>query len=417
MRRCGAYADAHSRQHLSDTPQQAAAPGMRQVVPFAALSAVYCAHGALMNPFLPLWLKSLGLSLVTISVLTSIQAATRMFAPYAWGALSDRTGERARLMQWGAGFALIASGGLWWNGGFWWLGLVLLIVYLQTSGMMPMTEAAVAHVVSRGGVFDTKLYGRVRLWGSLGFMVAVMAAGAWYEHVGVASFPLIVSLSLLALLVFAFRMPDVKEQHADVQSISMPILPVLAQPVVRWFFASAFFHILSHMGIYSFFSLYLDSLGYSKTMIGVLWAVSVTVEIGWFFTQSRWMPRLSLSGWLVLCAGVMALRMGVTASMASVLWLLAVMQALHALTFAAHHSACIALVSHHFPGSLRGRGQALYTVIGYGVPGVIGGLAGGQLSTSWGLQSVFWATAGVAVCALLCAMQVWRLNHRMPRPA
>jgi len=50
-----------------------------------------------MNPFLPLWLKSLGLSLVTISVLTSIQAATRMFAPYAWGALSDRTGERARV--------------------------------------------------------------------------------------------------------------------------------------------------------------------------------------------------------------------------------------------------------------------------------------------------------------------------------
>jgi PPP family 3-phenylpropionic acid transporter len=145
--------------------------------------------------------------------------------------------------------------------------------------------------------------------------------------------------------------------------------------------------------------------------------VSVTVEIGWFFTQSRWMPRLSLSGWLVLCAAVMALRMGVTASMASVLWLLAVMQALHALTFAAHHSACIALVSHHFPGTLRGRGQALYTVIGYGVPGVIGGLMGGQLSARWGLQSVFWATAAMAVCAMLCAARVWRLHRRAVRPA
>jgi PPP family 3-phenylpropionic acid transporter len=120
---------------------------------------------------------------------------------------------------------------------------------------------------------------------------------------------------------------------------------------------------------------------------------------------------------LVLCAGVMALRMGVTASMASVLWLLAVMQALHALTFAAHHSACIALVSHHFPGSLRGRGQALYTVIGYGVPGVIGGLVGGQLSARWGLQSVFWATAVMAVCAMGCAIRVWRLNHRAATPA
>ena len=397
---------------MSQALPPAALPGVRQVLPFAVLTAVYCAHGALFNPYLPLWLKSLGLDVVVISVLCSVQASTRMFAPYAWGALSDRTGERAKLMRWGAVLALLASGGLWFQGGAVWLGVVLLLIYVQTSGMMPMTEAAVAHVVTHNGVFSTKLYGRVRLWGSLGFMLAVMAAGAWYEHVGMGSFPLIVTLSLLALVVSAFRMPDVKEAHAAVTQPAMPMAPVLAQPVVRWFFASVFFHILSHMGIYSFFSLYMDSLGYSKTMIGLLWAVSVTVEICWFFTQSRWMPRLSLSAWLVLCAGVMALRMGVTASLASTLWLLALMQALHALTFAAHHSACIALVSHHFPGRLRGRGQALYIIVGYGVPGVIGGLVGGQLSARWGLSSVFWATSVMAVCAFLCALRVWRLNHR-----
>lgn len=397
---------------MSQALPPAALPGVRQVLPFAVLTAVYCAHGALFNPYLPLWLKSLGLDVVLISVLCSVQAATRMFAPYAWGALSDRTGERAKLMRWGAVLALLASGGLWFQGGAAWLGVVLLLIYVQTSGMMPMTEAAVAHVVTHNGVFSTKLYGRVRLWGSLGFMLAVMAAGAWYEHVGMGSFPLIVTLSLLALVVSAFQMPDVKEVHAASAQPAMPMTPVLAQPVVRWFFASVFFHILSHMGIYSFFSLYMDSLGYSKTMIGVLWAVSVTVEIGWFFTQSRWMPRLSLSAWLVLCAGVMALRMGVTASLASMLWLLMLMQALHALTFAAHHSACIALVSHHFPGRLRGRGQALYIIVGYGVPGVVGGLVGGQLSARWGLASVFWATSAMAVYALLCAVKVWRLNHR-----
>ena len=344
---------------------------MRQVLPFAALSAVYCAHGALMNPFLPLWLQSLGLSLVTISVLTSIQAATRMFAPYAWGALSDRTGERAKLLRIGALIALVGSAGLWVNWGVAWLALVLLVMFTQTSGMMPMTEAAVAHAVSKDGVFDAKLYGRVRLFGSLGFMLAVLGAGAWFEHVGMRSFPLIVSVSLVVLVVFAYRMPDVKEaHHATAGATSLPMGPVLAQPAVRWLFASVFFHVLSHMGIYTFFSLYMDSLGYSKTMIGLLWAVSVTVEIGWFFTQSCWMPKVSLTGWLVLCAVVMVFRMAVTASLASVLWVLVIAQAMHALTFAAHHSACIALVSHHFPGKLRGRGQALYIVIGYGIPGV-----------------------------------------------
>ena len=126
---------------------------------------------------------------------------------------------------------------------------------------------------------------------------------------------------------------------------------------------------------------------------GLLWAVAVTVEIGWFFIQSRWLPLMSLTAWLVVCSGVMAIRMSVTAAWASVVWVLALAQATHALTFAAHHSVCIALLSHHFPGRLRGRGQALYSVIGYGVPGLVGSLLGGQLSAYAGLASVFWVTA------------------------
>ncbi|MDP3651025.1 MAG: MFS transporter [Rhodoferax sp.] len=392
-------------------PADTEAAQRRHILPFAALTASYCAHAGFFNPFLPLWLKGLGLSLVTISLLTSVQAATRMFAPYAWGALSDRTGKRVTLLRWGSLLALLASLGLWVNLGTGWLTLVLLVLCVQTSGMMPLTEAAVAHAVSQGGVFDAKRYGRVRLWGSAAFMLAVLAAGAWFERVGMASFPAMVSLSLVALLLCAYRMPNVPEARHAHEAGAASLWPVLRQRTVQWLFASMFFHVLSHMGIYTFFSLYLDSLGYSKTMIGLLWAVSVTVEIAWFFTQSRWLPLLSLSGWLVLCAAVMVFRMAVTASAASVLWLLVLVQALHALTFAAHHSACIALLSHHFPGSLRGRGQALYTVIGYGIPGVIGGFLGGLLSERLGLASVFWATAGTSVAATVCAYQVWRLRH------
>jgi MFS transporter, PPP family, 3-phenylpropionic acid transporter len=208
---------------------QAAAPagGRRNILPYAALTAAYCTHAGFFNPFLPLWLKSLGLSIALISVLTSIQAATRMVAPYAWGTLSDRTGERARLLRWGALIALVASAGLWFpTGGAWWLAVVLLVMFAQTSGMMPMTEAAVAQVVSQGGVFDTKLYGRVRLWGSLGFMLAVLGAGALFERVGMASFPLFVTVSLVVLVVFAYRLPDVKEaHHASSAGVSQPIGP------------------------------------------------------------------------------------------------------------------------------------------------------------------------------------------------
>ena len=382
----------------------------QHLVPFAALSASYFAHIGFFNPYLPLWLKDLGFGIFAISLLTSVQAATRLFAPYAWGALSDHTGERVKLLRWGATVALLASLGLWFDFGTWWLAAVLLVMFTHTSSMMSMSEAAMAHLVSSGGAFDARRYGRVRLWGSIGFLVTVFAAGAWFEQFGMAHFPAWTVLTLLAVVISAWLLPDLKEQvHAHEGKVAVG--SVLRQRPVQWLFASMFFHVLSHIGIYVFFSLYLDSLGYSKTMIGLLWAVSVLAEIGWFFTQSRWLPLLSLTGWLVLCAATMVLRMGLTATSAAVLPVLLLAQMLHALTFAAHHSVCIALLSHHFPGRLRGRGQALYTVVGYGFPGVLGGLAGGALSANYGLASVFIAAVATSLIATACALRVWRLQH------
>ena len=386
----------------------------KQLLPFAAMSAAYFAHIGFFNPYLPLWLKDMGLGLLAISVLTSVQAATRLFAPYAWGALSDRTGERIQLLRLGAVVAFASACLLWLDWGPVGLGLVLLVMFTHTSSMMPMSEAAMAHLVSQGGGFDTKRYGRVRLWGSLGFLVTVFMAGAWFQAFGMQHFPGWTVFSLGAVLLSAYWLPDLKEAvHAE--HVHLPVGPVLRQKPVRWFFAAAFFHVLSHIGIYVFFSLYLDAMGYSKTMIGVLWAVSVAVEIAWFFTQSRWLPRLPLTAWLVACSAAMVLRMALTTVWADVLWVLLLAQAIHALTFAAHHTACIALLSHHFPGRLRGRGQALYTVIAYGFPGVLGGLLGGVLSERWGLQSVFAASVLTSLVATAAAYKVWRLQH--PRNA
>ena len=383
----------------------------KPLLPFAALSASYFAHIGFFNPYLPLWLKDLGYGLLTISLLTSVQAATRMFAPYAWGWLSDHTGERVRLLRWSATVALLASALLWLPMSPVWLGVVLFVMFTHTSSMMPMAEAAMAHLVSRGGRFDARLYGRVRLWGSIGFLVTVFVAGSWFELFGMGHFPLVTVLSLALVLWCVWQVPDLKEEpHA--QAGSEPVGAVLRRPVVRWFFASVFFHVLSHIGVYVFLSLYLDSLGYSKTMIGVLWAVSVLAEIVWFYFQARWLPALSLVRWLLVCSALMVLRTAMTAALGP--WLLALLlaQLIHALTFAAHHTVCIALISQYFPGRLRGRGQALYTVAAYGFPGVIGALAGGVISEYLGLAAVFWVSAWISLLAMGAAWQMGRLSRR-----
>ena len=379
------------------------------LLPFAGLSASYFAHIGFFNPYLPLWLKDMGLGLFAISVLTSVQSATRLFAPYAWGWLSDHTGERVKLMRYSATAALLLSLGLWLDLGFTGLFVLLLLLFTHTSSMMPMSEAAMAHLVSQGGGFDARRYGRVRLWGSLGFLVTVLLAGAWFERDGMGSFPAWAFVTLAAVTASVWWMPDHKEA-APAEAERPALAPVLRQPVVRWFFATLFFHVLSHIFIYVFLSLYLDSLGFSKAVIGVLWAVSVVLEVAWFFTQGRWLPRLSLSHWLLLAAALTALRMGLMAAWPVFLVLLGA-QVLHAVTFAAHHTSCIALLSHHFPGRLRGRGQALYAVVGYGFPGVIGGLGGGWISARWGLDMVYAVGTLTGLAATACALRVVRLER------
>jgi PPP family 3-phenylpropionic acid transporter len=324
--------------------------GIRQLVPFAALSASYFAHIGFFNPYLPLWLKAQGLPITVISVLASVQSVTRVFAPYAWGALSDRTGERVKLLRLSAGLALVASLGLWWPGGAWWIGLVLLLLFTHTSSMMGLTEAAMAHLVAG----DWGRYGRVRLWGSVGFMATVFAAGAWFERYGMDSFPGWTLATLAGVLLCTWWLPDAKDTPQQ-RAGHAPILPALRRPVVRWFFASLLFHVMAHFAIYGFLSLYLDALGYSKTTIGLLWAVSVLVEIAWFYAQGRLIVRWRMEQWLLLCGLTTALRMAITAGLGEWLAALLLAQMLHAVTFATHHTACIALVTQHFPGRLRAR--------------------------------------------------------------
>jgi PPP family 3-phenylpropionic acid transporter len=386
------------------------ASGLRQLVPFAALSATYFAHIGFFNPYLPLWLKAQGLPIVEISLLASVQSFTRVFAPYAWGALSDHSGQRVLLLRISAAIALIASAGLWVAGNSWWIALVLLLLFTHTSSMMSLTEAAMAHLVAG----DWGRYGKVRLWGSVGFMLTVFAAGAWFERYGMGSFPGWTVATLTAVLICTLWLPNVREPvHAHGHAPHEPILQALARPAVRWFFASLLFHVMAHFAIYGFLSLYLDGLGYSKATIGALWAVSVIVEIAWFYAQGRLMGRYSMERWLLVCGAATAVRMLMTGGLGLSLTALVIAQALHALTFATHHTACIAMVSRHFPGRLRARGQALFTVIGYGLGGVLGVLAGGAIASRWGFEAMFFAAAALGAAATLCA---WRVLRTAPEP-
>jgi PPP family 3-phenylpropionic acid transporter len=278
------------------------------------------------------------------------------------------------------------------------------VLFLCTAGVVPISEAALAHRVSVEGRVDIARYGRVRLWGSLGFIGAVSASGFILQALGVARFPLLCTALLAVLLAAVCRLP-VHREPGGASATAAGALAVLREPVVAWFFVGVFLTVLAHTALYAFYSLDLASLGYDKGTIGLLWAVGVLAEVVWFLFQGRWAHRFSMHAWLALAALASALRFALIAAFAGNPAVLVVAQLLHALTFAAQHSACITLISRYFPGRLRGRGQALYTVLGYGISGVVGGVAGGALSQRFGFAAVFLAASGVA---MLSALVCWR---------
>ena len=376
------------------------------------MSFAYFAYAGLFSTYAPLWFASLGFSTLAIGSIASLQSATRLFSPYAWAWLADHSGQRIRLLRWAVGLSLFCSLGFLIVPQPGWVVWITVALFVCTAAVIPISESALAQLVSPDGALDTRRYGRVRVWGSVGFVMAVMLSGFALEGLGVTWFPALVVALLAGLMLAVMRLPAVADPpHAA--DAPQGALSVLREPVVAWFFAGVFLTVLAHTSLYAFFSLYLDALGYSNSAVGLIWGVGVAIEVLWFWFQSRWIRGLTMHGWLVLAALVTALRLAGVALFGGIAWVLVLTQFTHAITFAAQHTACIAVINRHFPGRLRGRGQALYAVLGYGASGVVGGVAGGALSEALGFAAVFWAASVAALAAALCGWRSLVLERRV----
>ncbi len=414
----------------------AATPPERPLRAFAGLWLAYFATIGLFNPYAPLWFQALGMSTLAIGAIASLQSWTRLLAPYAWSWAADHSGARVALIRLAAAGCLLGALGLalapWLAhvpggdaatpaGHAAWLTAALIpalvaLLFISNAGILPLAEAALAQLLTGPNGLDAARYGRVCMWGSIGFIVAVLAAGALLQPLGIALFPWLVVALNGALLAVAWRLPTGHEER-HTGAPAPPVLPLLRQPAVAWFFASVVFTVLAHTSLYAFFSLFLVHSGYGKQAVGALWAVSVAVEVLFFLLQGRWFGRLSPHGWLALAAGVTALRFAAMALAGAQAWVLVLAQLTHAVTFAAHHAACIALVSRYFPGRLRGRGQALYSALGYGLSGLLGGVGGGWLVEQLGFAALYAAATLAGLLALGCVGLAWRAEQAAHRPA
>jgi PPP family 3-phenylpropionic acid transporter len=325
-----------------------------------------------------LWLEARGYSPAEIAAVLAIPTLLRIAVPSLWGWLADRgrvPGGLPVLVALlsalaAASFAMLTQAGDL-HAVFAWVALTALF----TSGVLPLVETmALAALAARPGA-----YGPVRLWGSVGFVASVLATGAWLDRA-----PVTVLLPLVAALMFLASMSALalpRMPAAPVDAGPAGALQILREPRVAAFFAACFCMTVAHGALYAFYSIYLVSMGYSVTTLGVFWTLGVLAEIAVFL----WLPvlfrRYSLRAILLASFAAAALRFVVIGWGVESIALLALAQLLHGLTFGAYHAAAVAAVHRLFGGALAVRGQALYTSLSYGLGGAAGMLLSGW---SWG---------------------------------
>ncbi|MDP3819642.1 MAG: MFS transporter [Methylotenera sp.] len=362
------------------------------------LSRFYFIYYFFVGAFVPYWglyLKSEQFSPADIGILMSLFQISRIFAPNFWGWLADHTGKRAQWIKLTAFLGLCGFTAVFWAHGFFWLFFVMAALSLFTSSTLPLAESlTLAHLATTNGH-----YSRIRMWGSLGFIVAAVMLGFLIDFAGINSllwFLLIVQITLFAL---TYTLPDAKVEAHPHDHFS--IWQVIKQPNVLALLIGCALMVTAHGVLYNFYSIYLSDHGYSKGMIGLLWSVGVICEIGIFMWMPKIMARFSLKVILQISLALAVLRFGMIGIAVDNIVLLIIAQTLHAATFGSFHAASVEVITQFFNGRHQAKGQAIYNSVAYGIGGTVGGVAGGYALQYLGGQQTFMLAAIFPLLGLL----------------
>lgn len=352
-------------------------------------------------PFWPVWLAWKGMSPAEIGVLVALGVAAKVAGNPLAGHLADRMGERRRPMVAFAGFGLIAFALFGLADGFWPIFAVTLLFFMLLPAVMPLGES-LTMLAARDGALD---YGRIRLWGSISFIVLAVVAG----RVLVDEPPNVVYwmvLGAVALTAFScLLLPDVRPERTG--STAMSFLRPLRDRSFVLFLAAAAMIQGSHAVYYAFGTLHWQAAGYSDDVIGALWAEGVVAEIILFAFGGGLVRRLGPAR-LIALGGIAGTARWLVLGLTDALPALVCVQTLHAFTFGAAHLGAIHFIARAVPPALSATAQSLYSA-------VVMGLGTGLMLLASG--SLYAALAGgaylpMAAAALIGGGLAWMLARQ-----
>ena len=372
---------------------------------FGSFFFLYFAYVGLVSPYASLFFLDRGFSVIEIAILMSMLQITRIVGPFSWGWLSDYLSNRIGIIRFCACLAAIVFIAIYFLQSYIGFFIWMFVLHTILSSLMPLGESATVHALFKDNSFD-KRYGRLRLWGSIGFITMVLFAGELFQRKTIELYPFVGTVVLLALALITFFLHEPRMERRKM--VKGEFWVVLLNPDVRWFLLSGFFMQFAHAALYVFYSLYLANLGYDKLQIGLFWALGVFAEVIFFYYQSKVLSRVDPELVLQASFGIGVIRFALMAFL-PMTSILIIAQVMHAGTFAAHHSAATKLLQRWFTGPLQARGQALMATVSYGFGGTLGGLFAGWIWEGSQPRDVF------VVSAFACGLAGMAIQKLRPR--
>jgi len=348
--------------------------GASTKVPYWRLSNFYFFYFAALGVLVPFWslyLKSLNFDASQIGELIAIIMATKIIAPYIWGWIADHTGYDLFIVRIASILSFLLFTLIFINQSYWWIAFVMMTFSFFWNAALPQFEVITMNHL-RERVND---YSKIRVWGSLGFVAAVIVMGWLLETYDESIVPLALFFIYGIIMFTAFMVPASGKIHHPEQQGS--ILSVLRNPVVLALITVCFLLQFSHGSYYTFYSIYLQDHGYQSTYIGALWALGVIAEVILFLYVHVLIPKYGYRVLLLLTLILTALRWVLIAFFVEQTSIIIFAQLLHAASFGLFHAISISLFHHYFIGKHQGRGQALYASVSFGAGGALGSLFSG----------------------------------------
>ena len=384
---------------------ETAPPPLNMAVRLAVFYGGYFLVGGVMFPFWPLLLEARGLQAGQIGLLLALALWLRAAAgPFvAWQA--DRSGAPKKILITCAVAALAVMPAFYWASGFWPLLLATFAFFFAYSSVAPLAETISLRTVSA-----EQGYGRVRLWGSVSFVVAAIAGGFLLDARGDLQASTIVTLLLVTLAILLSASLALPRAPAARAARGLAPLKTLlsSKPFVLFILATGMIH-ASHGVYYGFSTIHWTSQGYSHLTVGLLWGEGVVAEILLFAFGAPVVRRLGPIGLIATAAGLGALRWGVLA-LTTELWIVALSQLVHGASFGAMHLGAMLFISRAVPDVYANSAQGLLGGLTYGAGLGVGMLLAGWLYGIIGADA-YWANSALSALALLVTLWLalaWR---------